>query len=141
LKGQAPVEATVGGFGPVDATGSTGGDEFAHAALALLFFTLYLATGAMAAWAAFGGYDPQRVAFRRAQRQRRRAERRRALHVAHVAALEAIADHLDDDTAKDDERFIAATSACEAWSQELREHARVRMAIAIGHPAGTSALT
>lgn len=74
-----------GGFGAVGAATGNATQTWAHYALAALFFALYLATGAMASWAAFREHDPIRAAARRDARQQRHGERNSARWRRRVA--------------------------------------------------------
>ncbi len=131
-------------------------------AVTLLMFALFLATGGLAAWAAYNGHDPvERTGVRRvvaavsarlAARARRRTLRalETAEHLAHEQLLLHAAAHtdaverraqLDREVDRCEERHQSDLQANDAWVEELRDHARLRLATVLGDPATTTALT
>lgn len=74
LVGYESTASGDGGFGAAGATTTAATTQtWAHYALAALFFALYLATGAMASWAAFREHEPLKRAARREAREHRQA--------------------------------------------------------------------
>lgn len=113
----------------VAADTTTKWQELAHYALAMLFFFLYLATGAMAAWAAYRGHEPAQDAARRAAQQRRRATEQHRLQQERAAEKLRVEQERAADRRRAEEERVAEQRRLDeehaAMQQRLdEEHAR-----------------
>ena len=132
----SPILALVGaGASFPTAGGSPAAPSVDRPLLAAIFFVvLFLASGLLAGYVGYQGHNPDVIALGRARDMRRAAAGRREASVTALTELRAVRDALREELDHADEHRAAMRQATAAAVYEVKNRARLMVAIRNGDP-------
>jgi hypothetical protein len=130
----APISAMVDAGASFPAAGGASAAPGVDRSLlaAVFFIVLFVASGLLAGFVGYQGYNPDVIALGRARDLRQVAARRREASVAGLAELRAVRDALMTELERADEHRAAMRQTTAASVYELKNRARLMLAIRNG---------